>query len=239
MQTFRLTLLLTAVMMALVGCATDRLTVNRSSRLVPLVNSPEPGSAVGRCVHFGEEGPVTAPCPMDMNRVLAAARKNEARGRGSYAHGVFVQGSELPRLSRSTPAMATAYEMATYNSTERPLRSKLDAEGVLTVKRMCSDTSIQRIAVVLREFEGCAITLTGQEDEASGWTMKTLNQRGTFLGQPSAFWAQDPELETPPEKAKCRSQRVVQAEVLTVRNICAALMDKAGTVRPSATAASP
>ena len=209
------------------------------SRLLPLVNSPEPGSAVGRCVHFGEEGPVTAPCPLDMTRVLATARRNEARGRGSYAHGVFVPGKELPRQNGALPPMATAYEIATYNSTERPLRTKLDQEGIRTLKLMCSDTSIQRVPVVLREFEGCAITLTGEEDDASDWTLETLNQRGAFLGQPSAFWAQDPTLETPPEKAKCRAQRVVQAEVLTVRNICEALLDKTGMPRPSATAANP
>ena len=217
------------LLLLLGGCAPAPFVFPPSSRLIPVVNSPEAGSAVGRCVSFGEDGPSTSPCPMSVEPLLGRPLRAPSQGRGAYAYGGFVQSSELVSPSAQTPSWrqpqkVTIYEMATYATTERPLRKKLEGPAREEARRICADTANQRVPVVVREFEGCSVTLTGQKQEAESWTLETLARNGTKVGQPSSFWSQSPELELPDEKARCKASRVVRVEVLPLKAICQALL---------------
>ncbi len=213
----------------LVACAapTGALRLAPSGKLVPLVNGPEPGTAVGKCIQMGKEGPTTHPCPMDLAPLIDRNLRRGEEGRGTYARGVYVDAEELERvgsLEAGINVPATAYELATYHSTHAVWKVKVDENTAANLERLCADPAAGETRVIVREFEGCGVTMTGDLGDAPNWSISTLATQGTVLGQPKTFWSQEPNQKLPPARAKCASSRVVRVEVLSVNSLCLTML---------------
>jgi len=220
---------LVAALWALVGCAagSGALRLAPSSKLVPLVNGPEAGTAVGRCIVLGKEGPTTHPCPMDMAPLIQRNLRRGEAGRGTYARGIFMDTRALESAVDGAPdpsTSVTAYELATYHSTSALWKRTVDRDTATQLERMCADPAAGDIRVIIREFEGCGVTMSGTLTDASTWSIHTLATQGTVLGQPRTFWSQDPTQPLPPSKAKCAAARVVRVEVLPIHSLCVTLL---------------
>jgi hypothetical protein len=196
-------------------------------KLIPLVNGPEPGTAIGRCVALEREGPTTHPCPMDLAPLISRNMRRGEVGRGTYTRGVFVDATALAQLEEDeeTDSMpVTAYELATYHSTIAVWKSSIDEKTANKLERFCSDPMSSDVRVIVREFEGCGMTMSGTMEDAEDWSIGTLATQGTVLGQPRTFWSQDPTQPLPPSKAKCAAARVVRVEVLPVQSLCTTML---------------
>lgn len=218
--------------LALGACAppTSQLRLAPSGKLIPLVNGPEAGTAVGKCVQIGPGGPTTHPCPMDLSPLIDRGLRRGELGRGTYAHGIYIDPDALARAGGVDAAQemsVTAYELATYHSTHAVWKETLEAKVASDLERLCADPASSDVRVIVREFEGCGMTMTGHLSDTSDWSISTLATQGTVLGQPRTFWSQDPKQALPPTKAKCAAARIVRVEVLPIQSLCVTMLRSA------------
>ncbi len=221
--------MLAGIALVVSACAAPNgaLRLAPSGKLIPLVNGPEPGTAVGKCVQMGQEGPTTHPCPMDLAQLIDRNLRRGEEGRGTYARGIYVDADALDRVGGPETGQgvpATAYELATYHSTHAVWKAEVDKATAGDLERMCADPASGDVRVIIREFEGCGVTMTGDLGDAPKWSIGTLATQGTVLGQPRTFWSQDPKQKLPPERAKCAAARVVRVEVLSMHNLCVTML---------------
>lgn len=221
-----------AGLMALGACApsSGQLRLAPSAKLIPLVNGPEPGMAVGRCIQMGQEGPTTHPCPMNLAQLIDRNLRRGEKGRGTYARGIYVDPEALARAGGTEAAQdtsVTAYELATYHSTQAVWKESLEGQLASDLERLCTDPASSDVRVIVREFEGCGMTMAGQLADSADWSIGTLATQGTVLGQPRTFWSQDPKQALPPTQAKCSAARVVRVEALPIQSLCVTMLRSA------------
>jgi hypothetical protein len=152
------------------------------------------------------------------------------QGRGTYARGIYVDPEALARAggAETAPEMAvTAYELATYHSTHAVWKETLEGKPAAELERLCADPASSDVRVIVREFEGCGMTMAGHLADSSDWSIGTLATQGTVLGQPRTFWSQDPKQKLPPTQAKCSAARVVRVEALPIHSLCVTLLRSA------------
>ena len=192
------------------------LMLKPNDALLPIVNGEDPGEATGRCVRFAETGPVTAPCPLGVERFFEPARAFEMDKPGAHLHGVYTWGGTVDRAAETV----VAFELVTYTSRAMPWKAKLKPKDLPTLRNLCADVRRRAELVIVRAFEGCSVVLSGTRRDAWRWTLADLAAKGTTIGQPVSFWAQAPDLDQPPSDSRCQTQRVVQVEVLPLGRAC-------------------
>jgi hypothetical protein len=204
--------------LGLLGCGSvDRMQLKPNDSIMPVVNGEDPGQAVGRCLFFGANGPVTTPCPTAVGRFFKKPKVFESDGPGRYGHGVFTRGGITDPLRE----VVVAYELVTYGSRAVSYRKSVDPAVADDVRTMCEDRANQDLQIITRAFEGCGVTLAGSQRDAFFWSMQSLADEGALLGQPEGFWAQAPDETRPPTTPVCKSRRIVQVEVSPLTRVCA------------------
>lgn len=220
-ETFRRPLMLTllAVAMALTsacGSGTSNLKLRPNDFVMPLVNGADPGQAVGQCLYFSENGPVTRSCPAGVDKFFGKSRIHPMTKPGSYAYGVFTRGRDVNRAAERV----VAYELVTYSTRAVSWNKKLKPKFLPRLRALCQNDTARDELIVVRSFEGCAVTLSGARSEAWRWTISDLGREGSVIGKPIRFWSHDPDTERPPSNAECKARRIVQVEVLPVDRAC-------------------
>ncbi|PIE16247.1 MAG: hypothetical protein CSA66_07650 [Proteobacteria bacterium] len=198
------------------GPSSPYLKLNLGGGVVPIVNGADPGGAVGQCLRFDRSGPTTAPCPPGVDAFFGKPKLHQMSQPGTYTNGIYAHG-EMVAYSRP---VVVGYELLTYSSRAVSWKKKLKAKDVPKLRRLCADPHSRQRMVVVRAFEGCAVVMAGLQRDATEWTIETLSHQGSRVGLPTGFWAQAPDEELPPLKAKCKAKRVVQAEVIRVETAC-------------------
>ena len=206
---------LTTTAGAACGGATQ-LVMRPNDATIPIVNGEDPGQALGQCVRFTENGPVTTPCPLGVEAFFGKPSVHEMNKPGAYAYGVYTWGGGVHRADETV----VAYEVVTYTSRAMTWKMKLKPKDVPKLRAICGASDLRRTLLVVRAFEGCSQVLAGDRRQAWRWTVADLAREGATIGQPLSFWSQTPDLDEAPGGASCRTQRVVQVEVVPVERAC-------------------
>lgn len=208
---------LAAALLTLSACGgATQLTLRPNDATIPIVNGEDPGQALGQCVRFTENGPVTTPCPLGVEAFFGKPVTHEMTKPGAYAHGVYTWGAGVHRADETV----VAYEIVTYSSRAMTWKAKLKAKDLAKLVPLCSADDLKRTLLVVRAFDGCAKILAGDRRDAWRWTVENLAHEGATIGQPERFWSQEPDLDEAPGGATCKTQRVVQVEVVPVERAC-------------------
>ena len=123
---------LTTTVGAACGGATQ-LVMRPNDATIPIVNGEDPGQALGQCVRFTENGPVTTPCPLGVEAFFGKPSVHEMNKPGAYAYGVYTWGGGVHRADETV----VAYEVVTYTSRAMTWKMKLKPRDLPKLRAVC------------------------------------------------------------------------------------------------------